>query len=118
MNEVIKLKNRDLYLCRNLKRAESFVERGIGLMFKDEMYEGYDGLLLKPCNSIHTFFMRFSIDVMFLDRKLRVVKIIKNMQPWRISGFYFKSAQVLEMNSQTIPEGIIIGDQLEILCIN
>jgi uncharacterized membrane protein (UPF0127 family) len=44
------------------------------------------GLLIKPAPSIHTFFMRFAIDAVFLDRELRVVGIEPGLRPWRIAG--------------------------------
>jgi uncharacterized protein len=45
-----------------------------------------EGLLLRPASSVHTFFMRFAIDVVFLDRDLRVLSIARNLRPWRAAG--------------------------------
>src|SRR3989304_6591334 len=53
-----------------------------GLMGRRALPEN-SGLLLTPCSSVHTFFMRFPIDVVFLDRERRVVKIVPAMKPWR-----------------------------------
>lgn len=118
MNEFVKVKKIDLVLCKNMKRAESIEDRMLGLMFKKTIHEGFDGLLIKPCKSIHTFFMKFPIDVLFIDKQFKVVKIIREMKPWRISGLYFRSEQVLEMYSKTIPDNLTVGDQLEVICIN
>ncbi len=116
MNEKIKLKNKDILICKSLKRAEAIQDRMLGLMFKKKIHDGFDGLLLKPCKSIHTFFMTFPIDVLFLDKKMNVVKIIRNMKPWRVSGYYFKAEQVLELYGKTIPKELNVGDQLEVIC--
>lgn len=47
---------------------------------------GGEGILLRPAASIHTFFMRFPIDAVFLDRDLVVVGIERNLKPWRAAG--------------------------------
>lgn len=109
------VKCRDIILCRDLKVADDFFSRLIGLMFKSEMI-GFDGLLIKQCNSIHTFFMRYKLDLVFLDKELKVVKVIENMKPWRATLMYFKASQVLELKSGTLNNRIIKDDQLEIVC--
>lgn len=62
------------------------------------------GLHIVPCNSIHTFFMRIPIDVAFLDRDHKVVKLLAAMPPWRASSIYFKAHSVLEL-----PAGVFAG---------
>ena len=84
-------------------------------MFSSDMF-GFDGLLIKPCNSIHTFFMQYSLDVAFLDKDLKIVKIIRNLRPWRITGLYLKANQVLELKAGTLDNKIVEGDQ--VLCLN
>lgn len=115
MAKIIKFK--DEILCKDLKIADDFLSRLIGLMFKKEM-SGFDGLLIKQCNSIHTFFMRYAIDIIFLDKEFKVVKVIENMKPWRATLMYFKASQVLELNSGTLMNKIKKDDQLEIICTN
>ena len=56
-----------------------------GLLGRDGLAQG-EGLLLKPCGSVHTFFMRFPIDVVFLDRELSVVAVRPEVVPWRTVG--------------------------------
>jgi uncharacterized membrane protein (UPF0127 family) len=56
-----------------------------GLLGRKELPTG-EGILLRPAGSIHTFFMRFPIDVVFLDRELRVVAIAPDVPPWRMRG--------------------------------
>jgi uncharacterized membrane protein (UPF0127 family) len=56
-----------------------------GLLGRRSLASG-EGLLLKPASSVHTFFMRFAIDVVFLDRDLRVLSIAANVRPWRAAA--------------------------------
>ena len=97
--------------------ADSFFKRFKGLMFNKKM-EDHDALILKPCNSIHTFFMNYSIDAIFLDKDLKVVKIKKNLKPWRMTPVYFLSNQVIELAGGGVDENLKKGDELELVCIN
>jgi uncharacterized protein len=45
-----------------------------------------EGLLIRPCSSVHTYFMRFSLDIVFIDRESRVVKVVRDLKPFRFSG--------------------------------
>ncbi|RBW70409.1 DUF192 domain-containing protein [Bacillus taeanensis] len=73
------------------------------------------GIMLVPCNSIHMFFMRFSIDVVFLDKSSRVVKVILALKPWRIKHGGKKAYSVLELPVGTIEKyNIVIGDKIEL----
>ena len=56
-----------------------------GLLGRSGLEEG-EGLFLKPCGSVHTLFMRFPIDVVFLDRNLSVVAVRPELAPWRTGG--------------------------------
>jgi uncharacterized membrane protein (UPF0127 family) len=56
-----------------------------GLLGRDRLERG-EGLLLRPASSIHTFFMRFAIDAVWLDRDLRVVGVTYGVEPWRTAG--------------------------------
>lgn len=71
-------------------------ERMVGLLNRSELGGG-EGLLIEGSNSIHTFFMRFSIDVVFLDRRNQVVGIVENLAPWRITKIYWSARSVLEL---------------------
>ena len=90
--------------------ADSFVDRLIGLMFKKNM-NGFDGLLIKDCKSIHTCFMNFSIDAIFLDKNYIIRKIIRDMNPWRVTRIYFGVAQVLEIKGGSLGQKIHVGDK-------
>ena len=54
-------------VCSKVKLANNIYDRLLGLMFKKQL-NNFDGLLIKPCNSIHTFFMKMNIDVIFLEK--------------------------------------------------
>ena len=73
-----------------------------------------DGLWIVPCNSIHSFWMKFDFDAIFLDKNLRVVHLVREMKPGRISKIVFAAHSVLE-----VPAGLIaqtateLGDTFE-----
>ena len=62
--------------------AESVLERMRGLIGRAGLEPG-KGMLIAKCNCIHTFFMRFPIDVTFLDRDGKIVRTVRNIRPWR-----------------------------------
>lgn len=105
-------KETNLILANDLRIAESFWDRTRGLMFRNQ-FPG-DGLVIEPCNSIHNCFVRFPIDVIFVDKNLRIVKILKNFKPWRFSLIYLKAKKVFELPIGTLNEKIAEGDQLEV----
>jgi uncharacterized membrane protein (UPF0127 family) len=114
----MKLKHqRTNHIFENIKVADSFFDRLIGLMFKEKM-EGFEGLLIKKCNSIHTFFMRYNLDIVFLNHEYEVVKVIENIRPWRMTLMYFRATQTLELNGGTLKGLLTKGDKLEVLCTN
>jgi uncharacterized membrane protein (UPF0127 family) len=72
-------------ICRRLAIAASARTRMKGLLGRRSLGQD-EGLLLRPAGSVHTAFMRFPIDVVFLDRGMRVLRIAPNMRPWRMAG--------------------------------
>ncbi len=71
-------------MATNVSVATSMWARFWGLMGKSRLPEN-DGLLLKPCSSVHMFFMRFPLDVIFIDKSGRVTKAVSNLKPWRVA---------------------------------
>ncbi len=67
-----------------IETADSFLSRGIGLLGRRGLSPGV-GLLIRPCSSVHTFGMRFAIDVVYLDREGTVTKVAPRVRPWRFS---------------------------------
>ena len=103
-------------ISKQMKVASSFFDRLVGLMFSSSM-KGFDSLLITKCNSIHTFFMRYAIDVVFLNSKYEVVRTYYNIKPWRMTRLVFGATQVLEMKAGNLPDDMKIGDRLDI-CIS
>jgi uncharacterized protein len=108
-------KSDGLVISQQLRVAEKMLERMVGLMFRAEM-NGFDALLIKECRSIHTFFMRYPIDVVFLNASFEVRKIIRNIKPWRMTWIYFSASQVLELRAGALPIEVREGDKLEVVC--
>lgn len=67
-------------------------------MGKRDMSED-EGLLLVPCNSVHCMFMRFPIDLLFLDRDFNIVKIIESFKPWKATPIFRGCHQVIELRA-------------------
>ena len=65
--------------------ADGFFSRFRGLLGRSGLQPG-EGLLLSPSSSVHTMFMRFPIDVVFLDRGMEVVGVSADVRPWRLAG--------------------------------
>lgn len=65
--------------------ADSFRARLLGLLALPRLQPG-EVLVLKPCASVHTCFMRYAIDVVYVDRDDRVIKVVPALAPWRVSA--------------------------------
>ena len=81
--------------------GEGLLERMKGLLGKDGLKPG-EALVLKPCSAVHTFFMRFSIDVVFVDNALRIVRAIPDLKPWRLTGIYPSARMCIELPAGTL----------------
>lgn len=103
---------RDRLLITHGEVADTFWMRFRGLMGRSPLKDG-EGLVLKGDKSIHTFFMRFAIDVVYADRAGRVVRVDTAMLPNRIGPIVFDAAYILEMPVGAIQaSGTAVGDQL------
>jgi uncharacterized membrane protein (UPF0127 family) len=101
-------------LAGDVRLAKGVWAKFWGLMGRRPLPDG-QGLLLKPCTSVHTFFMRFRIDVIFLSKESRVVKIIPAMKPWRAALGGRGAYSALELNGGTAEAaGLEVGDTLTI----
>lgn len=97
------------------KIADTFSNRLKGLMWMKGLYKG-ECLVISPCSSIHTFFMKFDIDVAFLDRDYRVLKISKRLQPGKMIMPVKRARYVVESDSKfSHMSGLDVGDVLEIV---
>ena len=111
MREVTLMRENGDVVCDRCVVAASPFSRLKGLLGRSELRPG-EGLLLRPASAIHTFFMRFSIDAVFLDREWRVVGISDDVPPWRAASSRGAKA-VLELPAgESARRGLRIGDQL------
>jgi len=95
--------------------ADNILTRIKGLLGRKEFSAG-EALVLRPCNSVHTFFMRFPIDVLFIDRNNYVVGVVSALKPARLSKVFFRSACAIELPIGTIQSARISkGDLLSII---
>jgi len=78
-------RTRGTLLAARLQVARSGPARQKGLLGREGLAAG-EGLWIIPCESVHTFFMRFAIDLVYLDRKNRVRKVRSSVGPWRLSA--------------------------------
>lgn len=81
-----------------IELADNFFKRLRGLMFRSRLAEGR-GLLLAPCNSVHMLFMRFAIDVIYLDETFCIKKIVRDLTPWLGISCCFGAWGALELPS-------------------
>ncbi|MDK2856396.1 MAG: uncharacterized protein PWQ41_534 [Bacillota bacterium] len=103
-------------LAEEVKTAFSFAERLVGLICTAEFRTGM-GLLLAPCSSIHTWFMRYPIDVIFLNREDRVLKVAHSVPPFRFGPVVRGAAKALELPAGVCrATGTEIGDVIEFTC--
>lgn len=92
--------------------ADTPLKRIKGLLGRKEFKKG-QAIILKPCNSIHTFFMHFPIDVLFIDKENRVIKAIPHLKPFRLTLVYFNSSFTIELPPDTISSTLTqAGDRL------
>lgn len=100
-------------VCEHLLVAARPLERMRGLLGRRSLREG-EGILLRPAGSIHTFFMRFAIDAVFLDRELVVIGIERSLRPWRTAGRRGAAAVVELASGECRRRGIELGDSLRV----
>ena len=106
---------RGTVLAERAVLADGFFARFRGLMLRPVLAEG-EGLLLRPCSSIHMLFMRFSIDAVFLDLEGLVVAVAERLRPWLgLAGPHARAHQVLEVPAGTAAAtGTRVGDRCRI----
>jgi uncharacterized membrane protein (UPF0127 family) len=105
---------KETFLAFRVKVADSGVSRMVGLLGKRTLAPD-GGVWIVPCNSIHTVGMLFSIDVVMLDRNLKVVGLYEMLRPFSITRPNFRAESVIELAPHTIfKSGTAVGDQFVI----
>ena len=110
---IFRNRTRNVVLSDRTRIANTLVTRLVGLLSSKGLASG-EGLWIEPCNSIHTMFMRFTIDAVFLDKQGNVVKLKSRMKAWRMTAISPKARGVLELPEGTIEKtGTQVGDAIE-----
>jgi uncharacterized membrane protein (UPF0127 family) len=91
---------RQAVLAHYVEAADHGAARRRGLLGRDVLPEG-EGLWIVPCESVHTFFMKFPIDLIYLDRNKKVKKVRSSVPPWRVSAC-LSAHSIIELASGTI----------------
>lgn len=107
-------KSKSILIADSLEKADTFFSRTQGLIGRSTLPKGAT-LWIPRCNWIHTCFMKFSIDVIYVDKHLKVCRVDENIKPWRFGKPVFKAKSVFEFSAgglTSIPE---IGDQLDVV---
>jgi|HubBroStandDraft_1064217.scaffolds.fasta_scaffold01148_11 uncharacterized membrane protein (UPF0127 family) len=94
--------------------ADTTLTRFVGLMGRGSLAPGH-GLLIHPSSGVHTLWMRFTIDVLLLDKEDRVLSAYENLRPFRVTAINWRSSSALELPSGTIAAtNTQLGDQLQL----
>lgn len=105
-------KTRGAVVADRVARCDTAATRAKGLLGRDSLGPG-EGVWIVPCAMVHMFFMKFPIDVVFLDRELKVRRVKERLNPWSLSPWVFSAHSVLELGSGTAGERLAPGDELE-----
>ena len=109
-------RTRTAYLATELLVASTHWSRFRGLMATDSArFRPGQGLWIVPCHGVHTFAMRFPIDVIYLDSSKVIVHLEKQLRPWRVAPVRLKATSVIELPGNTLEAtGTVVGDEIEI----
>jgi uncharacterized membrane protein (UPF0127 family) len=107
---------RQVHLATSLALADTHWSRMRGLLGTSSSdFRNGCGLWIVPCRGVHTWAMRFPIDVVYLNRDKSVIHIERNLSPWRFAPVRMQAASVLELPCNTVAEtGTAVGDRIEI----
>lgn len=99
-------------IAERARVARSMNDRMVGLLATPEVLPG-EGLLIERTSSIHMFFMRYAIDVVFVDRSGRVTRTVSRLRPWRVIWWARGARDCLELRAGALDDtGTQRGDQL------
>ncbi len=109
--------SKNVTVGRRIRIAENAMTRLVGLLTTSKLGCG-EGLLICPSSGVHTVGMRYPIDVVSLDKHLRVIQVYNNVHPWRIAGMSWRTSCVLEAGAGTLDHTLVeAGDVLELVRI-
>lgn len=109
------LSENSLILCENVEEAHNFINRGVGLIGRKGLSEK-SAFWISSCSHVHTLFMSFAIDLIFVDKNFIVLKLFSNAKPWK--HFFlgaWKAESVFELPGHSLKNlKIKKGDQLHV----
>jgi uncharacterized protein len=100
-------------VCEKCAVATSPLTRMRGLLGRSSLASD-EGILLRPASSVHTAFMRFPIDVVFVDRELVVLKIVPDLAPWKAAACRGAKATFELRAGEAARRGVAVGARLEL----
>lgn len=109
---MIQIEYKGQVIASNVSLADNFRDKLCGYMFQSKPHK--PGILFIHAPGIHTFFMNFDLDVVFMDGEHQILKIYRNMKPWRHTWFHYSSRKTLELPAGQFPVHIKEGDILEV----
>ena len=93
--------SKNTLLADKAEITNTLLKRLIGLLNRKSLNKG-EALILLPCNCIHSLFMRFTFDVIFLDKARKVIEAVSLFKPFRLSPIYFKAKLAIELPANTL----------------
>jgi uncharacterized membrane protein (UPF0127 family) len=110
-------RTRQAYLATQLSLAATHWSRLRGLMCTEpDSFHAGRGLWIVPSRGVHTFAMRFPIDVLYLDEEKTVVHLEQDLKPWRVAPVRMQAASVIELPRNILHStGTSVGDEIEIV---
>jgi len=95
--------------------ANTFLARSIGLLNR-KIFLPRQALILEPCNAVHSIFMRFAIDLLFVDKNNQVIALLVDFKPNRLTRIYGRARKVIELPVGTVQlTQTKVSDQLQLL---
>ena len=106
--------NSEDLICNEILSAENFFERLFGLIFKN--LEDNQGFLIRNCNSIHTFWMRYKIDLLFLNKNDEIIRMYENFRQFRMTPIVKYADKVIELPASAVKKNFLkTGDKLKFI---
>ena len=109
----ITIKFKEKIIVEDVLLADNFWSKLTGYMFRKTPH--VPGILFESPGPMQTTFMNFNLDLVFLTIDDQVVKVLRNVKPWRHTWYYAKTKKVLEVPAGLIPIDVKPGDKLEII---
>lgn len=100
-------------VAETVYQCDRWWERAVGLLAGAPLRNG-EALWLEPCNGVHTWGMRYAIDVVTLDRTLRVLRVDREVRPWRWVPPTRGGRVTVEMSAGSVASSLSLGDQLRL----